>query len=172
MTTALPTPLIPMHDGYARDAAKVACLALAFLFAATMVAFATLRFAGLQRLLVPRSPIIGVGVAWTIVSMSLAYWYMADPSQLAPCTPMHALVVSVPQQAAFLLSLLKRRLVTPTSALKLAAAFLVGVGCLNLAHSVARARGGVNGGSREDEIALGAVRIDGIVEEVNATEVT
>lgn len=41
-------------------AAKFASIALASLFAATMVAFTLLRLAGLKRVLVPRSGVIGV----------------------------------------------------------------------------------------------------------------
>ena len=147
-------------------AAKVACVALASVFAGTMVAFTLLRVAGLKRVLVPRSGVIGVGVAWTIVSMTLTGLYASHPAQLAPCTPRHALVVNVPQQAVFLLSLHARRLVTTAGALRLLLTFLVGVGCLNLAQSMSRT--GVDGG--EDEMATGAVKSDGTAEEVNVTE--
>jgi hypothetical protein len=58
--------------------------------------------------LVPRSGIIGVGVAWSIVSMGLAAAYMPDPTKVAPCTPLHALLINMPQQACFLYSLHKR----------------------------------------------------------------
>lgn len=150
----------------AAAAARVACVALASLFAATMLAFTLLRVAGLRRVLVPRSGVIGVGVAWTIVSMCLAHAYAPDPTQLAPCTPWHALVVNVPQQAVFLLSLHRRGLVTSAGALRLLLAFVVGVGCLTLAQSISRT--GVDGG--EDEIAPGAVKSDGAAEEVNVTE--
>ena len=50
----------------ANAAARVACGSLSMLFIFTMVAFTALRVFGLKRVLVPRSGIIGVGVAWTI----------------------------------------------------------------------------------------------------------
>ena len=63
------------HPAHAEDlrvataSARTAHACLACLFVSTMVGFTLLRAAGLKRVLVPRSGIIGVGVAWTIACL-------------------------------------------------------------------------------------------------------
>ena len=65
--------------------------------------------AGLKRVLVPRSGIIGVGVAWTIATGTLLALRVSDATALAlaPGTPAHALAVVFPAQTAFLSSLVR-----------------------------------------------------------------
>ena len=154
-------PVDPEDARLAAATARVACGTLALLFVSTMVAFTALRFAGLKRVLVPRSGIIGVGVGWTIVSMTTAVIYASDPALVAPCLPLHALLVNVPQQTFFLLSLRRRRrLVTVAGALKLLATFLVGVLSLNLAQLI---------GASAPETYAGARKADGTREEIDVT---
>ena len=151
-------PVDPEDARLAAATARVACGTLALLFVSTMVAFTALRFAGLKRVLVPRSGIIGVGVGWTIVSMTTAVIYASDPALVAPCLPLHALLVNVPQQTFFLLSLRRRRLVTVAGALKLLATFLVGVLSLNLAQLI---------GASARRRHAGARKADGTREEID-----
>lgn len=153
-------PVDPEDARLAAATARVACGTLALLFVSTMVAFTALRFAGLKRVLVPRSGIIGVGVGWTIVSMTTAVIYAPDPALVAPCLPLHALLVNLPQQTFFLLSLRRRRLVTAAGALKLLATFLVGVLSLNLAQLI---------GASAPETYAGARKADGTREEIDVT---
>lgn len=156
-------PVDPEDARLAAATARVACGTLALLFVSTMVAFTALQFAGLKRVLVPRSGIIGVGVGWTIVSMTTAVIYAPDPALVAPCLPLHALLVNLPQQTFFLLSLRRRRLVTAAGALKLLATFLVGVLSLNLAQLI---------GASAPETYAGARKADGTREEIDVTRAT
>ena len=48
-------------------------------------------------------------------------------ASVAPCTPLHALLINMPQQACFLYSLHKRNLVSPTHAARLLGSLLAGV---------------------------------------------
>ena len=101
------------HPAHAEDlrvataSARTAHACLACLFVSTMVGFTLLRAAGLKRVLVPRSGIIGVGVAWTIATGTLLALRASDATALAlaPGTPAHALAVVFPAQTAFLSSL-------------------------------------------------------------------
>ena len=147
----------------ANAAARVACGSLSMLFIFTMVAFTTLRVFGLKRVLVPRSGIIGVGVAWTIASMTYAVIWHDEPTTIAPCQPLHALLVNLPQQAVFLLSLRMRRLVTTWGAIRLFGTFAIGVVLLNVAHEFAHG---------ERETISGAPKKDGSVEVLDVTDAT
>ena len=147
----------------ANAAARVACGSLSMLFIFTMVAFTTLRVFGLKRVLVPRSGMIGVGVFWTIASSTYAVIWHDDPTTIAPCQPLHALLVNLPQQAVFLLSLRMRRLVTTWGAIRLFGTFATGVVLLNVAHEFAHG---------ERETIAGAPKKDGSVEVLDVTDAT
>ena len=148
----------------ANAAARVACGSLSVLFIFTMVAFTTLRVFGLKRVLVPRSGIIGVGVAWTIAVSGIGMvGYRIEPTTIAPCQPLHALLVNLPQQAVFLLSLRMRRLVTTWGAIRLFGTFAIGVVLLNVAHEFAHG---------ERETIAGAPKKDGSVEVLDVTDAT
>ena len=147
----------------ATASARTAHACLACLFVSTMVGFTLLRAAGLKRVLVPRSGIIGVGVAWTIATgMLLALRASdADALALAPGTPAHALAVVFPAQTAFLSSLVRRRLARGDRAAKLAFAFVCGLFALNLARAI---------GASAPEVLRGAPRADGTREELDVVE--
>jgi len=147
----------------ANAAARVACGSLSMLFIFTMVAFTTLRVVGMKRVLVPMSGMIGVGVAWTVVSMTYAVIWHDEPTTIAPCQPLHALLVNLPQQAVFLLSLRTRRLVTTWGAVRLFATLTIGVVLLNVAHEFAHG---------DVETIAGAPKKDGTVEVLDVTDAT
>ena len=147
----------------ANAAARVACGSLSMLFIFTMVAFTTLRVVGMKRVLVPMSGMIGVGVAWTVASMTYAVIWHDEPTTIAPCQPLHALLVNLPQQAVFLLSLRTRRLVTTWGAVRLFATLTIGVVLLNVAHEFAHG---------DVETIAGAPKKDGTVEVLDVTDAT
>ena len=134
------------HPAHAEDlrvataSARTAHACLACLFVSTMVGFTLLRAAGLKRVLVPRSGIIGVGVAWTIATGMLLALRASDATALAlaPGTPAHALAVVFPAQTAFLSSLVRRRLARRGRAARLALAFASALFALNLALDIWR----------------------------------
>ena len=147
----------------ANAAARLACGSLSMLFIFTMVAFTTLRVVGMKRVLVPMSGMIGVGVAWTVASMTYAVIWHDEPTTIAPCQPLHALLVNLPQQAVFLLSLRTRRLVTTWGAVRLFATLTIGVVLLNVAHEFAHG---------DVETIAGAPKKDGSVEVLDVTDAT
>lgn len=159
------------HPAHAEDlrvataSARTAHAGLACLFVATMVGFTLLRAAGLKRVLVPRSGIIGVGVAWTIVTGTFLALRAsdADALALAPGTPAHALAVVFPAQTAFLSSLVRRRLARRDRAAKLAFAFICGLVALNLARAI---------GASAPEVLRGAKRSDGTHETLDVVKTT
>jgi hypothetical protein len=159
------------HPAHAEDlrvataSARTAHAGLACLFVATMVGFTLLRAAGLKRVLVPRSGIIGVGVAWTIVTGTFLALRAsdADALALAPGTPAHALAVVFPAQTAFLSSLVRRRLARNDRAAKLAFAFGCGLVALNLARAI---------GASAPEVLRGAKRSDGTHETLDVVKTT
>ena len=131
------------HPAHAEDlrvataSARTAHACLACLFVSTMVGFTLLRAAGLKRVLVPRSGIIGVGVAWTIATGTLLALRVSDATALAlaPGTPAHALAVVFPAQTAFLSSLVRRRPRAPRPR-RGALAFAFALFALNLARAI------------------------------------
>ena len=157
------------HSAHAEDlrvataSARTAHACLACLFVSTMVGFTLMRAAGLKRVLVPRSGIIGVGVAWTIVTGTFLALRAsdADALALAPGTPAHALAVVFPAQTAFLSSLVRRRLARRGRAARLALAFAFALFALNLARAI---------GASAPEILRGAPRADGTREELDVVE--
>ena len=157
------------HPAHAEDlrvataSARTAHACLACLFVATMVGFTLLRAAGLKRVLVPRSGIIGVGVAWTIATGTLLALRASDATALAlaPGTPAHALAVVFPAQTAFLSSLVRRRLARRGRAARLALAFASALFALNLARAI---------GASAPEVLRGAPRADGTREELDVVE--
>ena len=159
------------HPAHAEDlrvataSARTAHAGLACLFVATMVGFTLLRAAGLKRVLVPRSGIIGVGVAWTIATGTFLARRASDTTALAltPGTPAHALVVVFPAQTAFLASLVRRRLARRDRAAVLALAFAFALLALNLARAI---------GASAPEVLRGAKRADGTHEELDVVETT
>ena len=159
------------HPAHAEDlrvataSARTAHACLACLFVATMVGFTLLRAAGLKRVLVPRSGIIGVGVAWTIATGTFLARRASDTTALAltPGTPAHALVVVFPAQTAFLASLVRRRLARRDRAAALALAFAFALLALNLARAI---------GASAPEVLRGAKRADGTREELDVVETT
>ena len=159
------------HPAHAEDlrvataSARTAHACLACLFVSTMVGFTLLRAAGLKRVLVPRSGIIGVGVAWTIVTGTFLALRAsdADALALAPGTPAHALAVVFPAQTAFLASLVRRRLARRDKAAALALAFVFALLALNLARAI---------GASAPEVLRGAKRADGTHEELDVVETT
>ena len=156
------------HPAHAEDlrvataSARTAHACLACLFVSTMVGFTLLRAAGLKRVLVPRSGIIGVGVAWTIATGTLLALRVSDATALAlaPGTPAHALAVVFPAQTAFLSSLVRRRLARRGRA-RLALAFAFALFALNLARAI---------GASAPEVVRGAPRADGTREELDVVE--
>jgi hypothetical protein len=161
----------PRHPAHVDDlsvavtAARTAHAALAALFIGTMIAFTALRFAGLKRLLVKRSGVIGLGVGWTILTGVFFSWKASDLTSLvfAPGTPPHALVVVFPAQMAFFASLVKRKQVPSAHALRAALAFAFALGALCLARAV-------SAGDRET--VTGAKRGDGSFETLDVGETT
>ena len=157
------------HPAHAEDlrvataSARTAHACLACLFVSTMVGFTLLRAAGLKRVLVPRSGIIGVGVAWTIATGTLLALRVSDATALAlaPGTPAHALAVVFPAQTAFLSSLVRRRLARRGRAARLALAFAFALFALNLARAI---------GASAPEVLRGAPRADGTREELDVVE--
>jgi hypothetical protein len=157
------------HPAHAEDlrvataSARTAHACLACLFVSTMVGFTLLRAAGLKRVLVPRSGIIGVGVAWTIATGTLLALRASDATALAlaPGTPAHALAVVFPAQTAFLSSLVRRRLARRGRAARLALAFASALFALNLARAI---------GASAPEVLRGAPRADGTREELDVVE--
>ena len=157
------------HPAHAEDlrvataSARTAHACLACLFVSTMVGFTLLRAAGLKRVLVPRSGIIGVGVAWTIATGTLLALRVSDATALAlaPGTPAHALAVVFPAQTAFLSSLVRRRLARRGCAARLALAFAFALFALNLARAI---------GASAPEVLRGAPRADGTREELDVVE--
>lgn len=157
------------HPAHAEDlrvataSARTAHACLACLFVSTMVGFTLLRAAGLKRVLVPRSGIIGVGVAWTIATGMLLALRASDATALAlaPGTPAHALAVVFPAQTAFLSSLVRRRLARRGRAARLALAFASALFALNLARAI---------GASAPEVLRGAPRADGTREELDVVE--
>ena len=164
-----PNPLTarpPAHEldvALARTVASFACASLASLFAATMVGFTLLRLAGLQRALVPRSGVVGVGVAWTIAACALLASpapFAPDPAPFAPGAPAHALLVGLPAQTAFGLSLARRNLLPKAQLAKLLALYAAAILCLVLARALS---------ASDPEIHLGPEREDGTREALDAT---
>lgn len=161
----------PRHPAHVADieiavtAARGAHLTLASVFIATIVGFTLLRVAGLKRVLVPRSGIIGLGVGWSIVSGVIFSLKASDTAVLAfaPGTPPHTLVVVFPAQMAFLGSLVKRKLVTKAHAFRLAFVFLFGLFMLCLARGI---------GASEPETIIGAKRKDSTHEELDVVGTT
>ena len=157
------------HPAHAEDlrvataSARTAHACLACLFVSTMVGFTLLRAAGLKRVLVPRSGIIGVGVAWTIATGMLLALRASDATALAlaPGTPAHALAVVFPAQTAFLSSLVRRRLARRGRAARLALAFASALFALNLARAI---------GASAPEVLRGEPRADGTREELDVVE--
>lgn len=157
------------HPAHAEDlrvataSARTAHACLACLFVSTMVGFTLMRAAGLKRVLVPRSGIIGVGVAWTIATGTFLALRACDATALAlaPGTPAHALAVVFPAQTAFLSSLVRRRLARRGRAARLALAFASALFALNLARAI---------GASAPEVLRGAPRADGTREELDVVE--
>ena len=100
-----------------------------------------------------RNPVSGIGMVG----------YRIEPTTIAPCQPLHALLVNLPQQAVFLLSLRMRRLVTTWGAIRLFGTFATGVVLLNVAHEFAHG---------ERETIAGAPKKDGSVEVLDVTDAT
>ena len=159
------------HPAHAEDlrvataSARTAHACLACLFVSTMVGFTLLRAAGLKRVLVPRSGIIGVGVAWTIATGTLLALRVSDATALAlaPGTPAHALAVVFPAQTAFLSMPRPTTARAPprTSREEVALAFAFALFALNLARAI---------GASAPEVLRGAPRADGTREELDVVE--